>query len=100
MNKIRFVFLAFFVPFLCEGQTLLSLQDAIRLSQENSPIGKQIRASYESNAWQFKASKAARLPQINFSGSAPGYTRRINQVYQPDGSFDFAPVQQAFSSGK
>jgi outer membrane protein TolC len=99
MNKIPFFVLSFFLPFLCKGQAFLTLQEAIRLSQENSPIGKQIRASYESNVWQFKSSKAARLPQINFSGSAPGYTRRINQVFQPDGSFVFAPVQQAFSSG-
>jgi outer membrane protein TolC len=97
MNKLLILFLA--IPSLCIAQDKLSLSDAIRLSAENSPIGKQIRASYQNNYWQFRASKAARLPQLNLSGSAPGYTRRINQVFQPDGSFVFAPVQQAFSSG-
>lgn len=97
MNKI--LILCLLIPSLCIAQEKLSLSEAIRLSAENSPIGKQIRASYQNNYWQFRASKAARLPQLNLSGSAPGYTRRINQVFQPDGSFVFAPVQQAFSSG-
>lgn len=99
MNKSLLV-----IAFAClfsgaSGQKILSLQEAIQLGQEGSPIGKQIRASYESSRWQFRASRASRLPQLNMSGSAPGYTRRINQVYQPDGSFVFAPIQQAYSSG-
>lgn len=84
---------------LVSGQALLSLQDAIRLGQEVSPIGKQIRAAYQSNKWQFKAASASRLPQVGLTGSAPGYTKRINQNFQPDGSFVFSPIQQAFSSG-
>jgi outer membrane protein TolC len=99
MNKINVLILFTLLPFILNAQMALSLQDAIRLSQENSPIGKQIRASYQNNYWQFNASKAARLPQLSFSGSAPGYTRSINQITQPDGSFVFTPVQQAFSSG-
>ena len=78
---------------------MLSLQDAIRLGQEVSPIGKQIRAAYQSNQWQFKAARASRLPQMGLTGSAPGYTKRINQNFQPDGSFIFSPIQQAYSSG-
>ncbi|MEZ5172519.1 MAG: TolC family protein [Bacteroidia bacterium] len=97
MNKILAFLVALLLPCsLVRAQ--LSLDEAIRLSIENSPTGKQIRAQYLSNYWQFKASKAARLPQLGLFGSAPGYTRRINQVFQPDGSFVFAPVQQAFSS--
>ena len=78
---------------------MLSLQDAIRIGQEVSPIGKQIRAAFQSNQWQFKAAKASRLPQLGLTGSAPGYTKRINQNFQPDGSFIFSPIQQAFSNG-
>ncbi len=36
---------------------------------------------------------------MGLTGSAPGYTKRINQNFQPDGSFIFSPIQQAFSSG-
>jgi outer membrane protein TolC len=99
MNKKLLICLLVLLTRGLAAQSLLSLQDAIRLGMESSPIGKQIRASYESNRWQFKAARASRLPQLSLSGSAPGYTRRINQVFQPDGSFVFAPVQQAFSSG-
>lgn len=99
MNKLIVSILFACSPYLADAQTLISLSDAIRLSQENSPVGKQIKANFQNQYWQFKSSQAARLPQLSFSGSAPGYTRRINQVFQPDGSFVFAPVQQAFSSG-
>jgi outer membrane protein TolC len=81
------------------GQVSLSLEEAIKLGQELSPVGKQIRAAYQSNLWQFKAASASRLPQIGLVGSAPGYTKRINQNFQPDGSFIFSPIQQAFSNG-
>jgi outer membrane protein TolC len=97
MNK--FICLIFCLLLPCSFvKAQLSLNDALKLSIENSPTGRQIRAQYLNNYWQFRASQAARLPQLTLNGSAPGYTRRINQVFQPDGSFVFAPVQQAFSS--
>jgi len=99
MSKYYLICFLFFKLQLVSGQALLSLQDAIRLGQEVSPIGKQIRAAYQSNKWQFKAASASRLPQVGLTGSAPGYTKRINQNFQPDGSFIFSPIQQAFSSG-
>ncbi len=99
MNNMRILFIALLLSQISFAQSTLTLQDAIRLGQESSPVGKQIRASFESNRWQFRAARASRLPQLSLSGSAPGYTRRINQVFQPDGSFVFAPVEQAYSSG-
>jgi outer membrane protein TolC len=97
MNKLIKIILCLLLP--CSlAKAQLSLSEALRLSIENSPTGKQIRAQYLNNYWQFRASQSARLPQLALNGSAPGYTRRINQVFQPDGSFVFAPVQQAFSS--
>jgi outer membrane protein TolC len=99
MNKYKIAFTLILLQLICFSQEKLSLIEAIRLSAENSPIGKQIRASYQNNYWTYKASRSGRLPQLSFSGSAPGYTRRIDQVTQPDGSFLFSPVQQAFSSG-
>jgi outer membrane protein TolC len=98
MNKIILLFFVLQFQFIT-GQNMLSLQDAIRIGQEVSPIGKQIRAAFQSNQWQFKAAKASRLPQLGLTGSAPGYTKRINQNFQPDGSFIFSPIQQAFSNG-
>ncbi len=99
MNRIHLLYLFLLITNSISAQQILTLKEAIRLGQESSPVGKQIRASYKSNRWQFKAAQASRLPQLNLTGSAPGYTRRINQVFQPDGSFVFAPVQQAYSSG-
>ena len=105
MNKIiSFLAVCFIFCTLMNAQNspatpILTLEEAIRISQENSPAAKQIRASYQSNYWSFKASEASRRPQLSLQGNAPGFTRQINRVIQPDGSFIFIPVQQAFSNG-
>jgi outer membrane protein TolC len=80
------------------AQTVLTLDEAIRLGKENSPIARQIAASFESNRWQYVATQALRKPQVVLNGNTPGYSRQIVRVQQPDGSFLFRSVSQAFSS--
>jgi len=100
MNKITGFLAAIFLScnFINAQGPVLTLENAIQMSQENSPSAKQIRASYQSNYWSFKASQASRRPQLALQGNVPGFTRQINRVIQPDGSFIFVPVQQAFSN--
>jgi outer membrane protein TolC len=79
------------------AQTTLTLDEAIRLGRDNSPIAKQILASYESNRWAYRSVQAGLKPQLVFDGAIPGYSRRIERITQPDGSYLFRPVNQAFS---
>ena len=76
----------------------LSLNLAIQKAHEASPLAKQVRSNYESNQWQFKANKAYLLPQLSIQAQAPGFTRTINQIQQPDGSILFRPQSQNYSS--
>lgn len=96
MNKIIRLLLLIF-PFWVNAQNPLTLSEAIRLAKANSPLAHQIAASYKATQWSYKAGDALRRPQVSLEGSLPGYSRRIDRVVQPDGSFLFRPVQQAFS---
>ena len=100
MNKqiLIVLFGAFLLGQTLNGQTLLSLQQALEQSTANSPVAKQIQSTYESNKWLYKAALGSRAPQIRLNADLPGYQRRINQVLQPDGSFQFIPVRQAYSN--
>jgi outer membrane protein TolC len=100
MNKqiLIVLFGAFLLGQTLNGQTLLSLQQALEQSTANSPVAKQIQSTYESNKWLYKAALGNRAPQLRLNGDLPGYQRRINQVLQPDGSFQFIPVRQAYSN--
>ncbi len=100
MNKqiLIVLFGAFLFGQTLNGQTLLSLQQSLEQSTANSPVAKQIKSTYESNKWLYKAALGNRAPQIRLNADLPGYQRRINQVLQPDGSFQFIPVRQAYSN--
>jgi len=80
------------------GQSL-SLEEAIQKAKNNSPISKQVRSKFEAEQWRFKSNRAILKPQLAFSAQVPEFTRRINQVTQPDGSILFRPLSQNFSSG-
>lgn len=74
-----------------------TLQDAVETAKQNSPIAKQIRASYQGDTWRYRANKAALMPQLNLNGTIPGYFRQIGSVTQPDGSLLFQNYSRAFS---
>ena len=98
MKNFILPLLALLFSISAQAQTIVTLAEALRLGKENSPIAKQIAASFESNRWQYLATQALRKPQIVLNGSIPGYARRIERVAQPDGSYLFRSVSQAYSS--
>ena len=100
MNKqiLIVLFGVFLLGQTLNGQIVLSLQQALDQATANSPVAKQIQSTYASNKWLYKAALGSRAPQIRFNADLPGYQRRINQVIQPDGSFQFIPVRQAYSN--
>ena len=100
MNKqiLIVLFGSFLLAQTLNGQTVLSLEQALEQATANSPVAKQIQSTYNSNKCLYKAALGNRAPQIRFNADLPGYQRRINQVVQPDGSFQFIPVRQAYSN--
>ncbi|MFN8358211.1 MAG: TolC family protein [Spirosomataceae bacterium] len=94
--KKYFLFLVLFAYQQVKAQSL-TLQDAVELAKQNSPIAKQIRASYQGDAWRYKANKASLMPQLSLGGTVPGYFRQIGSITQPDGSLLFQNYSRAFS---
>lgn len=80
------------------AQVDLELEQAIVLAQRNSPLARQIKATYQAERWRFRAAQAALKPQLLLDGAAPGFARQIGQVLQPDGSFLFRNYSRSTSA--
>lgn len=95
-KSILLIFSILFVQ-LAQAQQKLTLTEAVRTAKDNSAIAKQIKASYQGDAWRYKAAKAALMPQVTLNGTIPGYFREIGSITQPDGSLLFQNYSRAFS---
>jgi outer membrane protein TolC len=72
-----------------EKQVLtLTLGEVIHLAQEQSPSAVSARLNRESAELSYKDYKANYLPSVTLS-SNPYYSRSINRITQPDGSYKY-----------
>jgi len=72
-----------------EKQVLtLTLGEVIRMAQEQSPSAVSARLNRESAEWSYKFYKANYLPSVTLN-SNPSYSRSINRITQPDGSYKY-----------
>lgn len=76
----------------------LTLQECVRIAREESPLGIAARRDYESSMFDYRAFEASLLPQIGLSGNAPNFVQSINPITQPDGTVQFVPQSQMFST--
>ncbi len=79
-------------------QQTLTLQDAVRLAQEQGRDARAARASHEAARYRDQAFWRRLLPQLSLSGMVPQYNRSIIPVLQPDGTTLFRPQQQTSTS--
>lgn len=66
----------------------LTLSEVIRMAQEQSPSAVSARLSRESAELSYRNYKANYLPSVTLS-SNPSYSRSINRITQPDGSYKY-----------
>ena len=71
----------------------LSLSQAIRIAQENSPEAQAARHSYRAAYWDYRFYKANYLPSLHLS-SSPNMTNSISKITQSDGSNEFLHQNQ------
>lgn len=94
--KITLLFLLFICcsPDLSRAQevTRLSLNEAIRLAQQQSIAARRAVTRKTLSYWEWKSSQADLKPQILLGGTLPGFTRTFQEVVQPNGSVDFQSV--------
>ncbi len=76
------------------AQEPLTLQEAIRLGQENGRDARMARASHDAARYRDQAFWRRLLPQLSLGGTLPQYNRSIIPVLQPDGTTLFRPQQQ------
>lgn len=71
----------------------LTLEQAIRLAQENSPEAKSARHAYRAAYWNYRFYKANYLPSLQLS-SSPNWSNSISKITQSDGSNKFLHQNQ------
>ena len=77
-----------------ETDTLvLSLQDAIRLAQEQSPSAQSARNTFLAAYWNYRYFRANYLPSVTLS-SAPYINKEMNKITQSDGTASFIQQDQ------
>jgi outer membrane protein TolC len=76
----------------------LTLQDAIRMAQQQGPSAQIARSSRDAARWRDDAFNARLLPQLFLSGNAAKLDHGINPITLPDGSTQFVSQSQNQSS--
>lgn len=71
-----------------------TLMDIINMAREQSPFAKQAETTKENRYWIYRTYKSDFNPQLQLSGSVPGYANAFNDVTQPDGTVRFQSVNQ------
>jgi len=83
-----------------DNTNLLSLDDVIYIAHQQSPDALIAKHRFRSSYWEFKSYKADYLPALTMDGTIPEYNRGIDAVQQPDGSFEFKPVDQGGANAR
>ncbi len=73
------------------GQMVLSLKDAIKIAQQQSPDALIAKHRFRSSYWRFRSYKATYLPGVILNATLPNINRSIESITMPDGSADYVP---------
>jgi len=95
-----FCFLLFcLLPSASVAQTTLTLENCIRIAQEQSPETKHAKNNYLDAWYQYKLYEKSYLPTLSFSGTLPTFNRSISKITMPDGSEAFVSQSVGNYSG-
>lgn len=70
----------------------LSLEEAIRLAQQQSIAARRAATSKTLSYWEWRTTQADLRPRIVLGGTLPGFTRAVQGVVQNTGTIDFQSV--------
>ncbi|MCF2497131.1 TolC family protein [Dyadobacter chenhuakuii] len=91
-NILTFIFACFVTFSVLAQPRILSLQDVVLMSKEQSVASKQAVTARKTNYWQYRSFQADYRPQLSLNGTIPGFTRSYIEVRQPDGTISFEQV--------
>jgi outer membrane protein TolC len=95
MKNIRISLLIFFCFFLFQGQEAqelkrLSLDDVIRLSEEQSPNALIAKHRFRASYWQYRTFVAEYRPSLTLTGTTPSYSTAYERVWNSvDQTWDY-----------
>lgn len=94
MKKIYIAILSLLIPgdllYAQEQDTLkLSLRDAIELAQLQSVDAAVALNELKTSYWEYRTHIADQLPEVNFTGTLPSYSRQYTKYQNSDGSYTF-----------
>lgn len=104
MNKLiyRFFIALLFVTFFGDVQAqaqqdlgALSLEQCIKIAQDQSAIANAARYSLIASRWQYKSFQADLLPSLSLSGNAPNYNKDIFSNVLDNGQITFSSRTQS-----
>ena len=69
-----------------------NLKEIVKLARDRSTWARQADLRRENRYWQYRVYRSDYNPQLSLDGNFPSWTRRFDEVRQPDGSYDFREV--------
>ncbi|NVJ88954.1 MAG: TolC family protein [Flavobacteriaceae bacterium] len=76
------------------SQKLITLDQAIKIAQQNSPDYKALLNQNQASYWRYRNFKAQFLPQLRFDATLPQYRNSVNRITLDDGSDGFRRTNQ------
>lgn len=80
------------------AQRRLTLEEAIRLAQQQSPSAQQAANTYLALYWSYRTFKSNYLPQLSLDATLPDINRSIDPIQQPDGTISYVERSVGVSS--
>lgn len=77
----------------------LTLQECIRIAQDESPVAKAARFALIASKWQYRSFQADLLPGLSLSGDAPNFNKSIFSNILDNGQVTFSSRTQSEASG-
>lgn len=82
-----------------EGTRILTLDDAIEISRQQSPDALMAQHRFRANYWQYKSFRASYLPALTLFGYLPDFDRSVRTINTVDGSVFSAQTQNTLYTG-
>ncbi len=81
-----------------QDHLFLTLEQALKMAQDQSPAASIAKDEFDQAGWQFRAFQRSLLPQLSLSLRVPNFNRSISRFDQDDGTSIFLTQSQAFSN--
>jgi len=82
-----------------EESRILTLDDAIEISRQQSPDALMAQHRFRANYWQYKSFRASYLPALTLFGYLPDFDRSVRTINTVDGSVFSAQTQNTLYTG-